>query len=149
MTPPLSRFPLLEACSDNFNNPILLINRHFIITWQAHTTSKDICSNIFYSTGNIRIGTTPDTSLTSNTLMHSVHRLHMHGLPDRPSFSIDGGYRFQYLSRTGLSFLRSVAYIYFPSHLLAHSILIYDECTQPVVRFSTFGDRIHLDWQTS
>ena len=48
----------LKTSSDNLNNPILLLSSHLVIRRQTHTSGKDISTNIFYSTGDISIGTT-------------------------------------------------------------------------------------------
>ena len=67
-------------------------------------------ANIFYTTSDISVGTATDGTLSSNTFMHSIHWLHVHWLPDRTTFRIDG-------SRFLFCFRRDVS-LFFASHFL-------------------------------
>ena len=82
-------FKLFKTCSYNFNNSVLLLCSHLIITWQANASLKDISSYIFNTTLDIGICFCSSRTGYCHKLIHSVHWLHMHRFPNRSSFCID------------------------------------------------------------
>ena len=79
---------LIKAPVDRLNYFILLILSHIVIARQAKTALEYIRTDIFYTTANVSVGSASSGSIYRDELVHPVHRLHMHGLPNRAAFSI-------------------------------------------------------------
>ena len=72
------------------NNHILLLLCHLIITRQTQPSLKNIRPDIGGTVSTyIRITPTSPIPISGHKPMHPINRLHMHRLPNRPSFRIE------------------------------------------------------------
>ncbi len=129
---------------NNIDNYVLLLFCHLIVAWQAKASVKDICtyiddSGFFY----VRVAAGSAGSVSCDERMHTIDRLHMHGLPDRASLCVEVLQGFKNLGRAGFAGFADVERIFFASNLLAHRVLVDDRAAEPVVRLTSVDDRHH------
>lgn len=121
---------------NDLNNPILLLRSHLVIARQTEPTTENISSYIDSRAFNISICTSPAVTLNRNKRVCPVYRLHMHWLPDWPTFGIMHFQCFQYFGWTGLASFRSINSFMVISSLRTHGILVDDHAGKPVVRLT-------------
>ena len=79
--------------------------------------------------------------------MHSIHRLHMHWLPNWSALCIDGSNGFQNFRGARLPTLRTIQCLSVIPDLFAHGLPIDNKRRQPIVWFCPFHNGVHFHRQ--
>lgn len=88
---------------NNFNNLILLLSSHLVITRQAQTSLKNVHAHMLITTFDIGIGFGSAIAFSCDKRIHSEDRLFVHRLPDWTTFCIVLRQGFQNLCRAALA----------------------------------------------
>lgn len=70
---------------------VLLFRCHFVVGGEAKTAAEDVGTDINAGTGDVGIGATATVAFGGDEGVGAVDGLHMHRLPYRAAFGVEGG----------------------------------------------------------
>ena len=85
----------VEAPADNFDDLILLLLGHLIVTGKTQAPVENVCANVCSILVNVGVGPAKAVSFFCDEGVGTVDRLKMHRLPDGTPLRTEGYKRFQ------------------------------------------------------
>ena len=118
---------------DDVDDSVLIGGGHFVIGGEAEAAAEDIGADVLTGAGNISIGAAAAVALGSDEGVSAIDGLHVHGLPDRATFGIEGGKGIQDFLWGGFAGNGFVEIILFPAHLGSHGVFIENHAGKPEI----------------
>ena len=126
----------------------LLFNSHFVVARETETSAEDISADIGTGSSDIGVCSSPAISFGNYKGVISIDRLHVHGLPDRSGFGIDGCQGIEDLLGGGFAGLGFVEVVAFAADHGGHGFFVDDEAAEPEVWAAFFAvPGVHFDWE--
>ena len=123
---------------NDVDNYVLLLFCHLVIARQTEPSPENIGSYIDSRAFYVSICTSSTVALNRDEGVGPVYRLHMHGLPDRSSFRLEGGDGIQDFLRAALSGYALVEVILLSANHGSHGVFIDQAAGKPEVGLAVF-----------
>lgn len=116
---------------DDFNDLVLIRRGHFVVAGEAEAAMEDVCADVLRGAGDVGICLGTPVAGCRYKRVIAVDGLHVHRLPDRAAFGIEGGDGGEDLRWGRFTRDRLIKKVSFSAHLRRHGGFIHQKvgCT--------------------
>ena len=115
---------------NHFNYNILLLRRHFVIGRQTQPAPEEIRAHVHAGPGDVGVASPASAALRRHEGVAPVDGLHVHGLPDGPTFRVERGQGVENLLRAALAADALIQIVLFSADLRGHRVFIQEHAGQ-------------------
>ncbi len=121
---------------NDLNNPVLLGSRHLVVGGEAEASAEEIRAYVDALSLDVGIGFAPAVALDGDEGVGAIDGLHMHWLPDRSSFRLEGGDGIKDFLGGAFAGYALVEVILLPADHGSHGVFINQAAGEPEVRLA-------------